>query len=144
MIKISRVQSPSSINTYKQCPRKYYYTYILKLPTKPSIHLTRGHVAHAALEDFFDILPKHDANNDFFHKTLLGLFSMHWQNAKAELDSFALTEAEKKFYYKETELMLINWLYYFLKQLDEQKTAGHSLPDAFKRLIPQREVEYIS
>jgi ATP-dependent helicase/DNAse subunit B len=50
-----RVQSPSSINTYNQCPRKYYYQYILKLPTRPSIHLVRGNIAHSVLEDFFSI-----------------------------------------------------------------------------------------
>ena len=24
-LQVGRVQSPSSINTYKQCPRKYYF-----------------------------------------------------------------------------------------------------------------------
>ena len=32
-----RVQSPSSISTYKQCPRKYFYQYVLKLPTQGNI-----------------------------------------------------------------------------------------------------------
>ena len=50
-----RVESPSSINTFKQCKRKYYYSYIEKLPSVPSIHLVRGNIAHSALEDFYDI-----------------------------------------------------------------------------------------
>ena len=54
-----KFESPSSINTYKQCPRKYYYTYITKYPTLPSIHLIRGNVAHSALEHFYDISNEH-------------------------------------------------------------------------------------
>ena len=49
-----RVESPSSINTFKQCKRKYYYQYIEKLPTLPNIHQVRGNIAHSVLEDFFD------------------------------------------------------------------------------------------
>jgi putative RecB family exonuclease len=143
-IKITRIQSPSSINTYKHCPRKYYYTYILKLPTKPSIHLTRGHVAHAALEDFFKVTLPEQIDKDFFHRTLLGLFNMHWSNVKAELDGFDLTQEEKKFYYKETELMLINWLFYFQKKIDTYTKEGLSSREAFVKLTPRSEVEYVS
>ena len=50
-----RVQSPSSIKLYQQCPRKYYYQYILKLQTLPNIHLVRGNIAHTVLEKFFDV-----------------------------------------------------------------------------------------
>jgi len=45
--------SPTSINTYFECPRKYFYTYIAKIKIKPSIHLVKGMVVHKALEDFF-------------------------------------------------------------------------------------------
>ena len=55
---MKRVQSPSSINTYFQCPRKYYYIYNMKLKTSPSIHLVRGLVAHKVLENFFTIQPE--------------------------------------------------------------------------------------
>ena len=30
--------SPSKINTYKKCPREFYYKYIAKLPEKKTIH----------------------------------------------------------------------------------------------------------
>ena len=45
--------SPSAINSYYKCPREYYYTYIGKLKTKPSIHLVKGSIVHKTLEDFF-------------------------------------------------------------------------------------------
>ena len=51
----SRLESPSSINTFRQCKRKYYYQYIEKLPTKGSIHLVRGNIVHSTLEDFYDL-----------------------------------------------------------------------------------------
>ena len=49
-LKTARVQSPSSIITYRQCPRKYYYHYIENLPTKPSIHTIRGKIVHSVLQ----------------------------------------------------------------------------------------------
>src|SRR3989344_3840455 len=50
-----RIESPSSINTFKQCARKYYYQYLLKLPTVPNIHQVRGNIVHSALENFYNI-----------------------------------------------------------------------------------------
>ena len=45
--------SPSKINTYMKCPREFYYKYIAKLPEKKTIHLFRGTLVHAVLEDLF-------------------------------------------------------------------------------------------
>jgi putative RecB family exonuclease len=45
--------SPSKINTYYKCPREFYYKYIAKLPEKKTIHLFRGSLVHAVLEDLF-------------------------------------------------------------------------------------------
>lgn len=45
--------SPSKINTYMKCPREFYYKYIAKIPEKKTIHLFRGSLVHAILEDLF-------------------------------------------------------------------------------------------
>ena len=45
--------SPSKINTYMKCPREFYYKYIAKIPEKITIHLFRGTLVHAVLEDLF-------------------------------------------------------------------------------------------
>ena len=58
-LKIKRIQSASSINTFKQCPRKYFYSYVLELPTAPNIYQVRGNIAHSALEHFFTINTNH-------------------------------------------------------------------------------------
>lgn len=44
--------SASSTKTYEQCPRKYMYTYIEKLPKKSWAHLVLGTFCHAVLEQF--------------------------------------------------------------------------------------------
>jgi len=45
--------SPSKINTYHKCPREFYYKYIAQMPEKKTIHLFRGTLVHAGLEDLF-------------------------------------------------------------------------------------------
>jgi len=42
----------SSIETYNQCPRKYYYNYVLKLPKGTWPWLVMGTFVHLALEKF--------------------------------------------------------------------------------------------
>lgn len=47
----------SKISTYKECPLKYKYRYIDKLPSKPSIHLIKGSKVHKLLENYENITP---------------------------------------------------------------------------------------
>jgi len=44
--------SISKIKTYKQCPRRYYYSYIAKYPKKDWDHFTLGTFVHGVLEFF--------------------------------------------------------------------------------------------
>lgn len=44
--------SASSMKTFDQCPRKYYYNYIDKQPKKTWDHLDLGNLCHKALEIF--------------------------------------------------------------------------------------------
>jgi len=48
-----KMQSPTSVITYLSCPRKYYDTYILKLPQVPSIHMVKGNIIHKTFELFY-------------------------------------------------------------------------------------------
>ena len=36
-----------------KCPREFYYKYIAQMPEKKTIHLFRGTLVHAVLEDLF-------------------------------------------------------------------------------------------
>ena len=44
----------SRIDTYQNCPRKFRYAYIDRLPGKPGPHLSFGTSIHGALEGFYD------------------------------------------------------------------------------------------
>ena len=56
------VLSASKIKTYKQCPRKYYYHYIEKLPRKDWPHFDLGTLVHGALENFHQDFKKDDVS----------------------------------------------------------------------------------
>lgn len=141
-----RVQSPSSINTYKQCPRKYFYRYHAKLPTLPSIHLIRGRAVHSALEKFFDtnIEQIDDANFFFTLKVILyELFKQEWEASRPELESLELTAERLQGYYDETRDMIGNFFEYFT---DKTKYFLRFLPvaEAWQAVKPQREMHFQS
>ena len=142
-----KVLSPSSINLYKQCPRKYFYQYILKLPTKPSIHLVRGSAVHAALEKFFEINPENvnPENYEFEMKTMiLDFFGKDWQSRKDELAKLDMNLHDQIFYYNESKKMLADWCDDFIRKLQAQITKRGSLVAAFKYLAPITEKRYVS
>lgn len=143
---MKRVQSPSSINTYFQCPRKYFFIYNLKMPTSPSIHLVRGSIAHLVLENFFDILP--DVYGEDFTKefvvTIVELFKRFWKENKDDFDKLTLLPNEIDAYYKETEIMMINWAMKFAEKVKKVMAKGFSFKEAFEKLKPITEKEYRS
>jgi len=139
---MKRMQSPSSINTYRQCPRKYFFVYNLKLPTKPSIHLIRGSVAHTALEDFFSLMPElmgEDYKTEL-QKFLLTLLEKSWKDA--DFSTLGMPQEELEGFYKETQMMILNWLNQFNSKLSALTCHGISFPSAFEKLKPKTEIEY--
>lgn len=138
-----RVESPSSINTFLQCNRKYYYQYIEKLPTKPSIHTVRGNIAHSTLEHFYalDVSSFTHYEKDF--KTALQrLYLEQWGAYKEELFALQLPQKELENYFEETLMMLMNWCSYFLKEFKD-KFSG-SIEETFLDIKPITEAEYSS
>ena len=141
-----RIQSPSSINLYRQCPRKYFYQYILKLPTKPSIHLVRGNIAHTVLEDFFklDINNINEKNFEFeLRLIILDMLNQEWIKEKPKLDKLDLSEHDLKFYYNETKMMFENYIDQFISKL-KKEMESKSLVEAFQHLTPITEKYYKS
>ena len=143
-----RVESPSSINTFKQCKRKYYYSYIEKLPTIPNIHQVRGNIAHSTLENFYDIDVTQFTDEDYaqkFSETAQKLLLSCWGRYKEKLDELQLSPDQEKFYFEETMLMVMNWITHFNEEITkvmEEKEMG--LPEAFMFLTPIREQKYKS
>ncbi|MAG38565.1 hypothetical protein CMO90_00580 [Candidatus Woesearchaeota archaeon] len=140
---MSRVESPSSINTYKQCPRKYYYHYIEELPSTPSIHLIRGNIIHSVLEDFFDIDDKINTE-DALRIHLFLLFDKLWNEKYSELKDLNLGDRKLQFYKDESKDMLKNWFSRFLIKLRGQINNEKTFLDSFKHLTPIREKKFKS
>ncbi|MBN2420960.1 PD-(D/E)XK nuclease family protein [Candidatus Woesearchaeota archaeon] len=141
---IKRVQSASSINTFKQCPRKYFYQYVLALPIVENIYQIRGNIAHDALEHFFQININHINEKNFEKELKIAmqeLLIFHWRKEKERLDKLKLEPAKIKFYFEETLHMLIGWVDLFCKKI---KTTKKSFKDAFEFLTPIAEQYFIS
>ena len=139
-----RVQSPSSINLYKQCPRKYYYVYYKKFALLPSVHTVRGTVAHTVLEEFFDIditgMTKENCKEKL-QTHIPQLLVKNWTKAKPEFDELNLTDQQLSFFFEETVVMLFNWLNHFV---DRVKLYPGDFKESFRALTPIREKKYIS
>jgi RecB family exonuclease len=143
-IKKRRVQSPTSINTYKQCPRKYYYQYIEKLPTLPNIHQVRGNIVHSVLENFFDIDSSTLTMENYkscVRKEVQRLLMHHWNGYRPQLRELSLNPDQERFYFEETMLMLLNWSNHFINDMER---TGLPVNEAFTLLTPIRERKYQS
>jgi CRISPR/Cas system-associated exonuclease Cas4 (RecB family) len=46
--------SPTAVNAYYGCPRRFFYHYIEKIKVKPNIHLLKGIVVHSVMESFYN------------------------------------------------------------------------------------------
>ncbi len=141
-----RVESPSSINTYRQCPRKYYYSYIAGLPRKGSIHTVRGNVVHSVLEDFFNLglagLSEESYPEQLSVRLLTSLHT-HWGAAVPKFQELQLSKDEVVLFYTESLSMLNNFLQWFLGELSKEMSP-QSFADAFLALTPVVEKKYAS
>lgn len=139
-----RVQSPSSIKLYQQCPRKYYYQYIRELETLPNVHQVRGNIAHSVLEKFFDMSTEDYSLDNFKNKLITelqdSLFN-EWSAAKPQLKKLGLSPGQNQFYFEETLLMLLNWLEHFSNEILVQHGT---FQERFQKLTPVREKFYLS
>ena len=146
---VKRIESPSSINTFKQCPRKYYYQYIEKLPVLSNIHQIRGNIAHSTLEKFYDLdisLFNKEPNYQFkFKEVIQKLFLHYWNFYRLKLEELKLSKDQEKFYFEETMLMIMNWADHFLENIDTlMKEKNISLEEAFQLHTPLREQKIVS
>ncbi len=143
-----RIESPSSINTFKQCKRKYYYQYIEKLPTIPNVHQVRGIIAHSTLESFFDLDSSQLTAENYKQKLtalIQSLFFNCWRRHTPQLEELALSPDQERFYFEETMMMMMNWISHFLEELQATiRQRGMDVQEAFYYLTPLREQEYRS
>ncbi|MDY6839637.1 MAG: PD-(D/E)XK nuclease family protein [Thermodesulfobacteriota bacterium] len=136
MVKIEkRILSPTAINTYLSCPRKFYLRYIRRLQTKPSIHLVRGRIVHKAIHEFHINYPKTAPQVSLtkIRQDLLNTFHREWIGAAGSLNSLGLTRQEIDFYRDDSELMIFNFSQWFYRNnlaspdLSETKIVSKTL-----------------
>jgi CRISPR/Cas system-associated exonuclease Cas4 (RecB family) len=110
--------SPTAINTYFSCPRKFYFRYVRKLPTRPSIYLIRGQIIHNTLRRFHEARPQSNSPDPLSatKSALFGVFSKEWQNHEKALQSLDLPAERLDFFRHESEQMLKNFAEWFCRE----------------------------
>jgi len=112
-----RILSPTAINTYLSCPRKFYLRYFKKLKTRPSIHLIRGLIVHKTIQRFYQNHPDflHEMSLAEIRKELVDIFDDRWEKAENSIETLGLSREQIEFYYNESRLMLLNFSHWFYK-----------------------------
>ena len=118
MIKIvERILSPTAINTYLNCPHKFYLRYIKRLKGRPSIHLIRGQIVHRTLHEFHNnhprILPETPVRS--IRTELLTTFNRLWSQAQNQLTTLNMAKTELEDFRQQSEIMLLNYSHWLLK-----------------------------
>jgi CRISPR/Cas system-associated exonuclease Cas4 (RecB family) len=128
-----KILSPTSINTYLRCPRKYYLKYIKGLKEKPSIYLIRGKAVHDTLAQFNkrDIITPTDLEE--LKIEILSLFNHYWLKQEGEIQTVRLSQETLNEYYHESAEMLIGWL----KRQIKAVMSGQIKPETEVKLISE-------
>lgn len=86
--------SVTRISTYQSCPRKYWYSYTMKIETPKSEGFFFGSAIHAGLENFYNRKdPMQGVNNSLFgKKTTIG------EQAKEGVDPYKLHKQAKNIF----------------------------------------------
>jgi CRISPR/Cas system-associated exonuclease Cas4 (RecB family) len=143
-----KVESPSSILTYMQCPRKYYYRYVRRLEQRPGVHLVLGGAVHSAIEAFHKFQPVDLCEETFFgslHPGLMRHFIHEWKNNSATIERIGLRSWEESFYFRQGMVMLDNFYRHHMRMVrDVQYRSGLTFSEAFNTLRPKSEMKIYS
>lgn len=60
--------SVTALNNYLECPWKYFYSNLVRIPEAPNKHLIFGNAIHQALKDFFDKFAESDPGPEYMVK----------------------------------------------------------------------------
>ena len=131
--------SPTSINAYLRCPRCYFYQYIAKLPTPPSIHLVKGIIIHETLEYFFK------GYTSPLEAHLWDLFSKSFKRHKKEFDDLELPEEEQQQHKQDMRNMINEYFESFKRKINNLVQSGKAENErhAFFLLKPKMREHYV-
>ena len=102
--------SPTSINTYLRCPRKFYLRYVKGLRSKPSIHLVLGKAVHEALAKYADHNKTIGSNQNDIVTALLYFYEQAWDKQAGCIEQLDIPQTEVKGFFRDGELMLTKWV----------------------------------
>lgn len=126
--------SPTAINTYLRCPRKYYLKYIKKLKTKPSIHLIKGMAVHEALKNFYSQDITLDSEISTLRLRLLQYFQIAWEKQKKLIRQLDMGHKTLETHYKDCIHMLYGWFFRFA----EKASLGLAKPRTEVKLFSKK------
>ena len=129
-----KYHSPSSINTYLRCPRKYYLKYIERLQQKPSIYLVRGKAVHEAIARFSSLAINDLDDFESMKVALLGFLDAAWQKQREDIEKLSLPDEDLNQFYRESVVMLLGWLHRFRRE----SANGFRRPDTEVKLFSNR------
>lgn len=142
-IRARRVESPSSINTFNSCPRKYFHNYIERLPTKGNIHTIKGNVVHSVLESFFNLqIPEYvdyENGESWIKEQMFSLFAGFWREKKDNLRELGIVEGQEAIGIDDCVNMIYLWAELFLQKM---KRTDLTFRDAFNLLKPLHKEKY--
>ncbi len=148
LTKKRRIQSPTSILMYMQCPRKYYYRYIKWLEQKPNIHLITGGIAHSTIEAFHNTDITTIKPEGFFQKLkhkIMEQFNQKWEERKRELERLDLSPEEKYTHHDKTKMMINNFYQHHTNKIIAfMHLYKLSLLEAYQKLKPKTETRLTS
>ncbi len=144
----SRVESPTSILTYTQCPRKYYYRYVQRLGHRPNIHLVVGDVVHSTISAFHNADVRDVPGESLvriLHTHLVEEFRKGWNEKKETLRSLGIGWEDEKVFYQDAWLMLDKFFQHHVNRaVARQYRHNVNLVEAFRRLRPKTETKIFS
>lgn len=110
--------SPSSLNTFSQCPLKWYYEYVEARETETTVHLIRGNVVHKTLEGIFKVnyYPSGEAFRSKMMSKGLDLFEYYWET---DFKDFEISEEDNKRYYDESKFMVERFINKFCDNIQD-------------------------
>lgn len=136
--------SPSAITLHLQCPRKFYYRHIEKIPEKPSPFQIRGRIVHKVLEKFFDLDFVEKAKevhwHDLWHvlrERMFELLSEEWKKIGSYyIDCFSSSKQKEEMLSESREFLdfySAKLSYALYNKLKEQDPEGKWFEENIKR-----------
>ena len=134
-----RMLSPSAIICYRLCPRKFYYKYIERLPTKLTKEKFRGLIIHEVLNDVFDFYISDEV--DLISK-VKKIVIKKWISSLDKISELNLSPEERKALFQEILVLTQVW---FSLLINKFKSTNLPFNLAWKNFKPiEKEVWYQS